>query len=317
MVRKKSLPKNAFPLTNDKQRNSFSISIVSDYLTPIKQSILSHPIHKKYKRLTATPLGRILRDVCLCFLIVFTMVRIQQSKHFQHYRRTFLGTGELQYNRYVLNVTVNNMKYRSILGELSGASIHKSSEAIVLLASGQKGADAWNETGLMSELITTGYRTIALDPPGMGTTTYGYQDPTPSLPRVMLKDIANYLKTTIEDIGVKKIVLVVADRMTSYALALMKEYPEYLSGVCFLTPQIQQDRDPLIVKIYANWLQKLNVPALAISPKTDKDAQDAERVLNNLKHINYDYVKWVGKLWVFEHPESFSDVFTDWVNGLS
>lgn len=168
----------------------------------------------------------------------------------------------------------------------------------------------------MNDIISTGYRAIALDPPGMGTTTYGYEEPTPQLPRVMLKDIGSYLKTTIEEVGVKKAVLVVADRMTSFGLALMKEYPEYLSGVCFITPQIQQDRDPLIVKIYANWLSKLNIPVLALSPKQDKDAQDAERVLDNLRKIDYDYVKWVGKLWVFEHPESFTDVFIDWLNGL-
>jgi len=89
----------------------------------------------------------------------------------------------------------------------------------------------------MHQIISTGYRAIALDPPGMGTTTYGYEEPSPALPRVMLKDIGSYLKSTIEDIGVKKIVLVVADRMTSFGLALMKEYPEYLSGVCFITPQ--------------------------------------------------------------------------------
>lgn len=88
------------------------------------------------------PLGRIARDVICCFIVVLFIVKTQQSKKFQHYRRTIFGTGELYYNRYMLNVTVNNMKYRSILGEITGASIHRSSEAVILLASGQKGADA-------------------------------------------------------------------------------------------------------------------------------------------------------------------------------
>ena len=89
-----------------------------------------------------TPLGRITRDVVCCFFVVLCIVRTQQSKTFQHYRRTTFGTGQLNYNRYILNVTVNNMKYRSILGEITGAALHRSSEAVILLASGQKGADA-------------------------------------------------------------------------------------------------------------------------------------------------------------------------------
>ena len=91
------------------------------------------------------PLGRITRDVVCCFIVVLCIVRTQQSKSFQHYRRTAFGVGDLNYNRYVLNVTVNNMKYRSILGEITGAALHRSSEAVVLLASGQKGADALGE----------------------------------------------------------------------------------------------------------------------------------------------------------------------------
>ena len=61
------------------------------------------------------------------------------------------------------------------------------------------------------------------------------------------------MRNVINLLGPRKVVLVVADRMVSFGLALLKEYPHMVTGVCFVTPQIQQDRDPLVIRKYAEF----------------------------------------------------------------
>lgn len=42
----------------------------------------------------------------------------------------------------------------------------------------------------MQKIVASGYRAIALDPPGLGQGTIGYEEPTA---RVMLKDMGIYV----------------------------------------------------------------------------------------------------------------------------
>ena len=89
-----------------------------------------------------------------------------------------------------------------------------------------------------------------------------------------------------------------------------------VKAVCLLTPIIQQDRDPLIIKQYSEWMSKRNHQVISMSPQKDQDSKDSERVLNYLSNVKYEYVKYIGKLWFFEHHEDFEDLFFDWLAKL-
>ena len=164
-------------------------------------------------------------------------------------------------------------------------------------------------------IVQRGYRAIALDPPGQGQATAGYEEPAQG-GRVSLRDMGSYMKNVIKLIGVDKIILVAADRGSAQALALLKEFPEYVKAVCLLTPIIQQDRDPLVIKQYSEWMSKRNHQIISMSPQKDQDSKDSERVLNYLNNVKYEYVKYIGKLWFFEHHEDFEDLFFDWLAKL-
>ena len=191
------------------------------------QNKLSYPGYKKYKRLTSTPLGRIARDVVVVFTFVMIMIRWQTSPKYQYWYRNIVTTGDLQYSRYVFNVSVTTNTYRSIIGEIESTSVRHSSEAVLLLASGQKGCDSlgvawirnfvfllffwliflvlvWNETGILHKIFKTGYRAIALDPPGQGISTVGYVEPSF---RVSQRDMGSYLKNVVKLLGVDKLVM--------------------------------------------------------------------------------------------------------------
>lgn len=116
-------------------------------------TVTQHPFYKKYKRITASPLGRIARDVLCCFFLVVLLIRGPSSPRVLKFSRNMMGVGALQYNKYAVNITIASdtdikkgvspdaSKYfRSVIGELEGAK--KSSEAVVLVATGMKGADA-------------------------------------------------------------------------------------------------------------------------------------------------------------------------------
>jgi hypothetical protein len=317
MVRRKSHP----GVTIKPGTNKY-IAAVEPILKPMyaalekfKENLHTYPAFKKYKRLTSTPVGRIARDVVVVFTFVMIMIKWQSSPKYQHIYRSVLGTGDLTYSRYVFNVSVTTNTYRSIIGEVESKTLRHSSEAVVLLGTGQKGADAWNETGVMNKIVQNGYRAIALDPPGQGQATLGYEEPAQG-GRVSLRDMGSYMKNVIKLVGVDKIILVVADRGSAQALSLLKEFPEYVKAVCFLTPIVQQDRDPLIIKQYSEWMTKRNHMIISMSPQKDQDSKDSERVLNFFKNVKYEYVKYIGKLWFFEHHDDFEDLFFDWIADL-
>ena len=120
---------------------------------------------------------KIIRDILLCCLFGYLLFRIQTNSIYQHYYREMFGVGNLQYDTYKLNTTADSnsrLIYRSIIGEISGKKIHTSDEGIIFLANGDRGSDTWEQTGILKRMMLSGYRVLALDPPGMGSYTEGY-----------------------------------------------------------------------------------------------------------------------------------------------
>ena len=108
----------------------------------------------------------------------------------------------------------------------------------------------------------------------------------------MFSDISEYLKTlAINELGLKKFIFIVSERNTSWGLTILKDYPEILKSVIFISPKIQRITDPLVIKTYAKWMTEVDVPVLVTFNNDDKDGQDSKKIFGFLKKVEYKEVK--------------------------
>ena len=139
--------------------------------------------------------------------------------------------------------------------EIKKAKIHyleageSATKSLLFLHGASFSAQNWQEIGSLKLLAEKGYRVVAIDLPGYGTS----QNKFTSRPE--------FLRELIEELNLQKPILVSPSMSGGYSLPFIVKYPEKLSGFVPIAP--------VGIPGFAQQLQGITLPTLAIWGSND------------------------------------------------
>lgn len=164
------------------------------------------------------------------------------------------------------------LKNQSGWVEIECSSVHYLTEGpengrpVILLHGASFSAATWQEIGTLAALAQAGYRAYAVDLPG-----YGQSAPKGGSPRP-------WLHTFLDRVGIEAPVVVSPSMSGRYALPLVTEHPERVSGWVAVAPVALME--------YRPHLGKITVPVLAIWGEQDRTIplKHADLLVQAVKH---------------------------------
>lgn len=110
---------------------------------------------------------------------------------------------------------------------------HGSGDTLVFLHGFCESKDVWTE---FAKPLQQKFRTIALDLPGFGDNTQGITD-------YSMESMADYVKEKLEELGIKKCILVGHSMGGYVGMAFAEKYASLLSGLCLFHSSALPDTD--------------------------------------------------------------------------
>lgn len=110
---------------------------------------------------------------------------------------------------------------------------HGSGDTLVFLHGFCESKDVWTE---FAKPLQQKFRTVALDLPGFGDNTQGIAD-------YSMESMADYVKTKLEELGVKKYLLVGHSMGGYVGMAFAEKYGSMLNGLCLFHSSALPDTD--------------------------------------------------------------------------
>jgi pimeloyl-ACP methyl ester carboxylesterase len=179
--------------------------------------------------------------------------------------------------------------------EVEGSRVHyliegdEKGRPIVLLHGARFRAETWKEIGTMNALARAGYKVIAVDLPG-----YGQSAPFHGSPRTWLRGLLDVLK-------VERAVIVSPSMSGRFALPLVTEEPQRVSGFVAVAP--------VGIPSYKDQLHRITAPLLAVWGEHDEviPQDQADLMVGSVKRGRKVIISGAGHAVYMNAPAAFHE----------
>ncbi len=192
-------------------------------------------------------------------------------------------------------------------GKIHYLEVGKKDQPCVLLLHGASfKAQTWQDLGTLQLIAEKNYHALAIDLPGYGNSTVVSTPP------------AQFLSILLEALNLDAPIIISPSMSGNYSFPLVVHHREQLSGLVALTEGAATPIAPVSISKYAQQLQGVNLPTLAIWGSNDRivPTRMADKLVELMPNASKVILKGAGHACYMRATDEFHDHLIQFINQI-